>query len=120
METVGLINKKVRFLTGALVGFGLFWLTSHSQSPVHKRIPARKVRAFHILPHIKVIFRKRVIHFHHWFNLSLLYAILFVIKRDIIKQHALSGLFVGSILQGLLYKDCFSFVYPDVTIAHDE
>ncbi|MEX2012780.1 MAG: hypothetical protein WD967_00080, partial [Candidatus Levyibacteriota bacterium] len=67
-SSAGFINKKgvTEVALGGILGFSFFWLTSHHRSPVHKRIPEKKYRSVHYLPHVKIERKDRHYHVHHW------------------------------------------------------
>ncbi|MFA6042345.1 MAG: hypothetical protein WCV85_02250 [Patescibacteria group bacterium] len=50
------------------------------------------------------------VHIHHWIWLSVALIILLVVN---VHHPVLLGLIVGSIIQGLLYRDRFIIVYQD-------
>lgn len=102
-----------KFLVGTIAGYGFFWLASHpTHSPVRKKLPVKKIKNVHILPEIHVEAKGRKVHLHHWFNLSFLYAILFATrKKHKILSKLTHGFLIGSILQGLSYKDRFKVVH---------
>lgn len=100
-----------KLLVGASIGFSLFWLTSHPKSRFKKKLPERKYKKFSFLPNICYIGEEITYHFHHWFLLSAFYFPLLRSKK-VRKSKILHGLFLGAIMQGLLYKDRFQFRYP--------
>lgn len=76
-----LLNDVANVALGAAAGFAIFWFASHQKSPLHDKIPQKKVRNITILPHIKIVKEDTHIHFHHWFNITLVYALLYW-KKD--------------------------------------
>jgi len=111
---MAVINKKglAEVALGGLLGFSLFWLTSHPQkSPVRRKLPARKYRSIHYLPEIRIERKDKHYHLHHWAIFGISYLPLLLLRRRI-KSRLLHGFFIGSILQGLTYKDRFKFVKP--------
>ena len=54
---------------------------------------------------------KYVIYIHHWIWCGVILAVLVLIK---VYHPILLGLFIGSIIQGLLYKDRFVIIYKAV------
>jgi len=100
-----------RLLTGASIGFIIFWLTSNPRSRFKNKLPSRKIKNLHILPNVRIVSSKKTYHFHHWVILIAIYLPL-IMKRRFRKSKLLRGLVVGGIAQGLLYKDRFKFRYP--------
>lgn len=102
------LYESLRFFVGGVAGFSLFWITSHQNSPVKKRLPTKKVKRVHVFPNIRVEFSKdRHAHLHHWVIFSASYVLL---RKRVRKSSTLHGFLIGSILQGLTYKDRFKFV----------
>ncbi len=110
---MAVINKKglAEVALGGLLGFSLFWLTSHQKSPVNKRLPKKRVRSLHYSPRIIVERNDKHYIMHHWTLFGISYLPLLLLRRKI-KSRLLHGFFIGSILQGLTYKDRFKFVKP--------
>lgn len=98
----------IKIALGGLLGFSFFWLTSHHKSPVYKKLPARKYRNVHYLPHVKIERSDRHYHIHHWVIFSISYLPLFLLRNKI-KSRLLHGFFIGTIVQGLTYADRFTF-----------
>lgn len=107
------VNKRglAEVAIGGLLGFSFFWLTSHQKSPVNKRLPAKKYKNFHYSPNIKIERKDRHFHMHHWTIFGISYLPLILMRRRI-RSKLLHGFFIGSIIQGLTYKDRFKFVKP--------
>lgn len=107
-----LTSRLSKLAFGAGLGFTLFLITSHPKSKVNKKLPSKKIKNFHLLPYMKYVSEKNEYHFHHWMNISLLYALTSLLDKKAARSHYVRGFFLGSILQGLLYKDRFHFKYP--------
>lgn len=105
-----IVSGKV--LAGIGIGFSFFLLTSHPKSNVHKKLPTKNYKNFSLVPHITYQKNGITYHFHHWAIITLCY-IPFAYTRKFRKQYILHGIFLGSILQGLLYKDRFIFHYKN-------
>ena len=93
-------------LFGALLGFLLFTLTSHPKSRISKKLPDKKIKNLQVFPRVTISAKNRVFHFHHWIMLTPI--LLFF--QNIIHSDLLQGLLIGSIFQGLLYKDRFKII----------
>lgn len=102
----------MQLFASGTAGFSLFFLTSHPRSPLRRRLPTKKVGKIHVLPSIRMTVRNKDIHFHHWFNLAVLYLILLGTSSKFVQHEVLQGFLLGGIVQGLTFKDCFRIVHP--------
>ncbi len=83
-------------LLGIVIGF-LFW-----------KIVAGKYRGDKLEKSFRFSVRNYWIHIHHWLWSSILIAVLFFLNiRDLL----LYGFLIGSIIQGLTYKDWYIIIY---------
>jgi len=103
-------KASLKLILGGLFGFYLFWLASHPRSRVHRKIPEVRLKNVSLLPSIRYHKKDRIYHFHHWFLISIFYLPL-VYTKKLRRSHVFHGLLLGSILQGLSYKERFKFVY---------
>lgn len=103
-------KKALKVVLGATTAFSLLTLTSHPKSPVNKKIPRVKVKNVAVLPSLRISRKEKIYHIHHWLYLSSLYTYLLLRKKRVLKKTFLHGLLLGSILQGLTYKDRFKVV----------
>lgn len=121
IKKIGAADVAEVFL-GALAGFSVFWLASHQKSPVHRRLPTKRYKNIHYSPHLKIERKDKHYHLHHWTIFGLSYLPLFLARRKrILRSKLLHGFFLGTILQGLTYKDRFKFVkqpqdYADIEV----
>ena len=98
-----------KFLAGVVSGFSFFLLVSHpGKSPIRK-LPEKKLRNVSYFPNIKIQKDSGHYHIHHWMIFSVLYAPFILIKR--LRSKFLHGIIIGSIFQGLTYKDRFQMKY---------
>lgn len=104
---------------GAVLGFVLFWVTSHNSSPVNKKLPVKKYKKVHYSPHIKIERKNNHLHLHHWAIFGVSYLPLLALRRRF-KLNLLHGFFIGSVIQGLTYKDRFEFVKPFSDFGNDK
>jgi len=107
------VNKKgvAEVVLGGALGFALFWLTSHNSSPVNKRMPYKKIKNVHYSPEIRISSKGKDYHLHHWAIFGASYIPLVLgRKRKVLGSKILHGFFLGSIIQGLTYKDRFKFI----------
>ncbi|MBP9719502.1 MAG: hypothetical protein KBD46_03450 [Candidatus Levybacteria bacterium] len=106
-----LLNDVANVTLGAAAGFALFWAASHEKSPLKAKLPEKRIKNISILPNIKISRKEKDIHLHHWFNIASVYGFLYWKKRNMLGNKLLNGFLMGSIFQGLSYKDRFSFIY---------
>jgi len=85
----------------AIIGYFTFRVTSHPDSKVWKRLPQVKVKWFQVFPSIRIFIKGRVIHFHHWFSLSILLCISIFVSGGILDSWITRGVLMGGIIQGL-------------------
>ena|SRR3990167_349819 len=110
---LGFRKDLVKLFLGGLLGYSFFWLTSHpTKSPVRKKLPSKKIKNIHILPEIHIEAKGKKYHMHHWLNMSFLYVLfLTTLKKHKITSRIMHGFMIGSIIQGLSYKDRFRFIH---------
>lgn len=58
---------------------------------------------------LRLSIKNYYIHIHHWIWCSILLIIILIIN---LKNEFIIGLLIGSIIQGLSYKDRFLIIYP--------
>jgi len=103
------IKNIVKLFVGLIAGFSFFTVSSHQKSPVYKKLPERKLKNVSYFSNIKIQKDSGHYHIHHWMIFSALYAPFILIKR--LRSKFLHGLIIGSIIQGLTYKDRFRIKY---------
>lgn len=106
------MNSVVPFSAGIFFGFLLFFLTSHDHpKSLKKRLPKIKVKNFEISPNLKVNFRNRQIHVHHWLFLIIVFGIAVYYQQQIFESlTAVKGFLLGGAAQGLTYSDRFQIL----------
>ncbi|HSW96219.1 MAG TPA: hypothetical protein VLF89_00170 [Candidatus Saccharimonadales bacterium] len=114
-----LVKNSALIVTGIGVAFATFWITSHPKSKVHRALPNKKYKSLQVLPHVKIVTKDKTYHFHHWLTFSVLYWRLFL-KKQVFTSKLLHGMMLGSIFQGLTYKDRFRFRYKNSNPASME
>ncbi|RJQ37705.1 hypothetical protein C4559_03145 [Candidatus Microgenomates bacterium] len=113
MEKLDKKNKLksiAKILAGLGGGFSFFWLMSHPNSKIKRKFPEKSIKNLQFFPNTKITHKDKVYHFHHWFIFSLLYIPLIAMVKTFRHSRILNGLVIGSILQGLTYKDRFKMV----------
>lgn len=99
-----------KMLFGGLFGFALWSLFSYPKSAVNKKWPEKKIKNLQVLPHIQYHSKDKTYHIHHWMYFTGLYLTILTLRRKMLKSKLLHGFFLGSIIQGLIYKDRFHVV----------
>lgn len=100
------------FLPATFLGYKFFKVVSDDRrSSVAKQIPQIKIWRFQFSPNLRVFVRGRVIHMHHWINLSILLTFTFFLNMGVMDYMFTKGLMVGGILQGLTFPDFKNIVY---------
>lgn len=100
-----IINDIFKALIGVVVGFALFWTTSHPKSPIHRKLPQKKIKNISICPNIQITYKNTVFHLHHWMNMSTIYFATVISNRRVADYAFYHGFMVGSILQGFVFPD---------------
>jgi hypothetical protein len=103
-------SEFLKMLIGAGVGYYFFKTTSRPGSRINRRIPQKQIKNLEILPSIKIKRRDKAIHLHHWLNFTSLYLYLLTRKRKYLRHQLVNGFILGSIYQGLTYKDRFKII----------
>lgn len=101
----------VEIFVGGSAGFIIFMLATHPGSKVNKRLPDTKFKNLQVFPRLSLSARNRVFHVHHWMFLTP----ILILIQNLSQSNILHGFVIGGIVQGLLYKDRFNFVF-----RHDE
>lgn len=83
------------------LGYLTFKATTHPQAKIRKRMPNLTVKRLQFFPVIRIHMFGKVIHFHHWFNFSLLLALSGVTSFAILDHTITRGLLLGGVIQGL-------------------
>ncbi len=102
------IEDFAKLFAGLIAGFSFFIVSSYQKSPV-KKLPERKIKNVSYFPNIKIQKKDGHYHIHHWIILSALYAPFILAER--LRSKFLHGFLIGSIVQGLTYKDRFQIKY---------
>lgn len=110
----------LKLFLGAAVGFSAAWLISHPKSRVKRNLPQKNVKGFQVFPNIRLVKENKIYRFHHWMVLASLYFPLLWKKGNFLKYKLLHGMVIGSILQGLSFKDRFNIIYSQTQKAIQE
>lgn len=91
----------ISFLPAAVLGYTSLHYTTHPGSYIRNRLPDVKISKLQIFPCLKIFVRGHVLHFHHWFNFSVLLIISVFISNGVLDSTFTRGFLVGGALQGL-------------------
>lgn len=97
-------------IVGAIVSFLAFTLATHPKSKINKKLPEKKIKNLQIFPRVSISIRDRVFHFHHWILLTPVYLFLSNVG-GFLSTNVVHGLFLGGIMQGLMFRDRFRMVF---------
>jgi hypothetical protein len=90
----------------------LAWQFRKIKRSFYQKIPPVSVEKLVIIPSIKIRFRERVIHIHHWMTLTIIFGVLTLQSSGFTQLLILKSFCFGGALQGLLYKDRFKIITP--------
>jgi len=105
-----------------LSGFLVSYLLSHptSRRSLNKKLPQKRIKNLQYLPNIKYKHKDRIYWMHHWASYASLYTALFAFKKkSVFKRKVFNAFILGTIMQGLTYKDRFKFVHPIITTEEE-
>lgn len=91
----------ITFLPASVVGYKIFGVISSNKSRLWRKFPKIDFHFIEIFPSLKLRFNGKVLHFHHWFNLSILLILSILINMDFLDYTVIKGLMVGGVIQGL-------------------
>lgn len=103
-------SERARTAVGTLLGFSFFWMTSHPKSPVNKKLPQKSIKNVSYSPNIHIKKEDKAYRLHHWTIFSFFYLPLIFIRKGFLKSKIMRGFILGSIIQGLTYKDRFNLI----------
>jgi hypothetical protein len=82
-----------------LGSFSVCSLFTHPKSKIWKHYPKLKIKRLELLPSVRITIKGRVIHLHHWMNLSIILVI--TIFMGVMDSWVTRGVLIGGIVQGL-------------------
>jgi hypothetical protein len=102
------------FLFSIWLGYVLFLYLTHPEKKKHK-IPQIKVWRIELLPNIKIHYKGKIYHIHHWAILTLVTALTLLNYEGFQYLTLVKGIAIGGIIQGLRYPDRFKFRHHQTT-----
>lgn len=89
----------------SVLGYFVSHLISSPKSKINKKLPLIKIKGVEFMPSIKVTVRGRIIHFHHWFNFTIILCISVFVTSAVLDSWLTRGFLMGGVLQGLRFSD---------------
>jgi hypothetical protein len=98
-------------LASALASYKIFSIFTHPNSKLWQRWPRLKFKRIDVFPSLRITIKGRVIHFHHWFNFSLLLCTSIFVSGGILDSWITRGALLGGIVQGLSIPSARKIIY---------
>lgn len=89
----------------SVAGYAVSHLISNPKSKINKKLPTIKIKGVEFMPSIKISVKGRIIHFHHWFNFTLLLCISVFVTSALLDSWLTRGFLMGGVVQGLRFSD---------------
>jgi hypothetical protein len=104
------------FIISGAISYKLCNIFTNPNSNVWKRLPRINSKRVDFFPSIRIKIKGRIIHFHHWFNYSVLLGISIFVQGGVLDSWAVRGFLMGGVIQGLLLP-VKKMVYKEELIA---
>lgn len=99
------------------LGYLTFRVTTHPTAKIRRKMPNIKNNRVQIFPVLRFYMFGRVIHFHHWFNFSILLVFSIFATSGILDYMVTKGVLLGGILHGLsLPREHRTMIYKDFSV----
>ena len=95
----------ISFTLSFLLGYLVTRSYSKNNGMINKKLPQIRIRFLQIVPNLKIHFRKRSLHIHHWIVYSVLLITTLTFNMGVLDTLFSKGLLVGGIIQGLTFPD---------------
>ncbi len=108
------LEQTVKLGVAGTVGFLVSYFISHPSHPksLRNKLPEKRIKNVQILPNIKITHKEKEYWLHHWASYASLYAWLLLSRKESLKKRKMFHAFMlGTIMQGLTYKDRFKFIH---------
>ena len=102
------------FLPAILIGVVIFNVLTYKKSPIWRRwerVSLLKSTRIQLSPSIRIKHKNNIIHFHHWFNFSILLLISMIFNVRLLDNNLTQGLLIGGVIQGLSDPMSRKFIY---------
>jgi hypothetical protein len=97
----------------AVLSYIVCELLTHPKSKIWKKLPQVKVRRLELFPSIRVQIKGHIIHFHHWFNYSVLLGVSVFVSSSFLDSWITRGFLTGAVIQGLLTPSARKLIYKE-------
>jgi hypothetical protein len=85
---------------------------SKSGRRINKKLPFITIKFLQLSPNVKIHFKNKSIHLHHWLTYSVILIITFTLNTGIFESLISRGYLIGGILQGLSFPDWKKIIIP--------
>lgn len=103
-------------LLTTIVSFFVCNLLTHPQSKIWQKLPRLKLKRFDIFPSIRISIKGKIIHFHHWFNFSVLLVVSVFVSDGILDNWTARSILLGGVIQGLATPSARKIIYSKDTL----
>ena len=101
--------EAIQSIGGLAVGYWFYHLLTQPLK-FKSKVPKIKIKAFEILPNLKIRLKKNIVHIHHWIFLSAIFVVLLTITTGFAQLLLFKSFCVGGIIQGFTYNDRFKII----------
>jgi hypothetical protein len=98
-------------LISAIFGYKITDIFTNPKSKIWQHYPHVKIKRLELLPSLRITIKGRIIHFHHWFNFSILFGVSFFSSNVFFDSWVTRGVFLGIIAQGLATPSARKIIY---------
>ena len=98
-------------LIAILVSHKICNIFTHPNSKIWHHYPHFKIKRVELLPSIRIVLKGKIIHFHHWFNFSVILCLSIFVTGGVLDSWITRGALIGGIIQGLSISSGRHFIY---------
>ena len=111
------VMEYISIVPATALGYLTLKATTHPTSRFRRKLPNIKTKRVQFFPVLRINIFRRVIHFHHWVNFSILLVLSFFISVGILDFVVTKGILLGGIIHGLtLPKEHRKIIYRDFSL----
>lgn len=100
-------------IVSGVISYKICNLFTHPHSKIWNNYPKLKIKRIELLPSIRILIKGKVIHFHHWFNFSVLICISIFVTGGILDSWITRGVLLGGVIQGLSIPSARKLIYNE-------
>ncbi len=93
------------FLLSIILGYIFNRSLSKRGGIINNRLPCIKIKFLQIGPNLKIHFKNKSLHIHHWITYSVVLIVTLTLNTGFLDTLFSKGLLIGGILQGLTFPD---------------